>query len=275
MSRNFELLRRVERERQHRPASELSLPPELRSSSPVYESLLNPEVARQQSERAAALWEGEIVEGFSAPVSRSAREKINSLVRGLFLLPASTVRSVSVSATEPSTGVGAITLAIAECLSKLSSGRICVLDLDFDHPKLHTHCRPLTPAGLSDVLQGRAQIGEALTRVASNLWIMPAGTGTLDAPATHSNQNLPELLTALRREADYVLLQSPPLSDTGGAIASGKMADGVIVVLEAHRTRRDMAQTLKSKLDAANVRVLGAIFNNRTYPIPEKIYSKL
>ncbi len=274
MSRNFELLRRVERERQHRTASELPMPSELRSGSPVYESLLNPEIARQQSERTAALWEGEIVQGFSAPVSKSARERIASLVKGLFLLPASTVRSVAVGATEPSTGAAAITLGIAECLANLSSGRVCVLDVDFDHPKLQAHFRPPTPYGLGDVLRGKAQLSDALTRVASNLWILPAGT--MDGPAVnHSGQNLPDLLTALRRETDYLLLQSPPLSDTGAAIASGKMTDGMIVVLEAHRTRRDMAQTLKSKLDAANVRVLGAIFNNRTYPIPEKLYSKL
>ena len=273
MSRNFELLRRVERERQHRPASELPLPPELRSGSPVYESLLNPEVARQQSERTAALWEGEIVPGFSAPLSRSAREKITSLVRGLFLLPASSVRSVAVAATEPSTGVAAITLGIGECIANLSSSRVCVLDVDFDHPKLQTHFRPPTPYGLSDVLQGRAQLGEAMTRVASNLWVLPAGSA--DGSMAHSSHSLPELLTALRREADYLLLQSPPLSDTAGAIAFGKMTEGMIVVLEAHRTRRDMAQTLKAKLDAAQVRVHGAIFNNRTYPIPEKIYSKL
>lgn len=274
MSRNFELLRRVERERQHRPASELPLPPELRSSSPVYESLLDPELARQQSERTATLWEGEIIQGFSAPVSKGAREKIASLVKGLFLLPASTVRSVAVGATESSTGVGSITLAIAECLAGLSSGRVCVLDVDFDRPKLQAHFRPPTPYGLSDVLQGTAQLGDALTRVASNLWILPAGT--LDGPGMkHVSHNLPEVLTALRREVDYLVLQSPSLSDTGAAIAAGKMTDGMIVVLEAHRTRRDMAQTLKSKLDSANVRILGAIFNNRTYPIPEKIYSKL
>jgi Mrp family chromosome partitioning ATPase len=274
MSRNFELLRRVERERQHRAASELPLPPELRTSSPVYESLLDPEVARQQSERTATLWEGEIVDGFSAPLSKGARERIAGLVRGLFLMPASSVRSVAVGSTEPSSGVAAITLGIAECLSNSSSGRVCVLDVDFDHPKLQMHFRPATPFGVSDVLQGRVQLSEAMTRVASNLWILPAGTAD-GSTMTHSSQNLPELLAALRRDADYLLLQSPALNDTTAAIAFSKMTDGLIVVLEAHRTRRDMAQTLKAKLDAANVRVHGAIFNNRTYPIPEKIYSKL
>jgi Mrp family chromosome partitioning ATPase len=275
MSRNFELLRRAERERQHRPASELPMPPELRASSPIYESLLESGAAQQERARPAeSLWEGEVVEGLCAPLSRSAREKVTSLVRGLFLLPASTVRSVSVGSTEPSTGVASITLGVAECLSSLTSGRVCAVDVDFDHPRLQAHFQPRSIHGFSDVLQGKASLGEALTRVAPNLWILPAGSGE-GQTLGHSSEGLMEILSALRREADYLLLQSPALSETSAAIAFGKMTDGVIVVVEANRTRRDFAQTLKAKLDAAHVRVLGAVFNNRTYPIPRSIYSRL
>ena len=54
-----------------------------------------------------------------------------------------------------------------------------------------------------------------------------------------------------------------------------KWTDGVVLILEAHSTRRDTARRIKESLAAANARVLGVVLNNRTYPIPETLYSRL
>jgi protein-tyrosine kinase len=276
MSRNFELLRRVERERQYRSATELPTTPEPRSSGPLYEELFERgnAVKQESSWAPEPLLDGEILEGLSVPLRKSARERVVNLVRGLFLLPASTVRSVAIAATEPSTEVGAITLAVGECLANLSSERVCVVDVDFDRPQLQRYFRPRSPQGLSDVLQGRTALEGALTRTKSNMWVLPAGT--VQEPTTgHRSEGMLDVISTLRHEAGFLLLQSPPLTDTSAAIAFSKMTEGVIVVVEANRTRRDFAQTLKAKLDDAHVQILGAIFNNRRYPIPESIYSKL
>jgi len=55
----------------------------------------------------------------------------------------------------------------------------------------------------------------------------------------------------------------------------GQLSDGVILGLEAHRTRRIAARITKERLQAANVRLLGVVLNQRTFPIPEGIYRKL
>ena len=41
------------------------------------------------------------------------------------------------------------------------------------------------------------------------------------------------------------------------------------------RRRAGAARKAKQALEAANVRVLGTVLNNRTFPIPEKIYRML
>jgi protein-tyrosine kinase len=53
------------------------------------------------------------------------------------------------------------------------------------------------------------------------------------------------------------------------------MADGVILILEAHATRRESARRAKESLQAAGVKILGAVLNKRTYPIPEALYKRL
>jgi len=55
----------------------------------------------------------------------------------------------------------------------------------------------------------------------------------------------------------------------------GQLADGMILVLEAHNTRRVAARRTKEILEASNVRLLGTVLNGRTFPVPERIYRKL
>jgi len=55
----------------------------------------------------------------------------------------------------------------------------------------------------------------------------------------------------------------------------GQGTDGVVLVLEANVTRRVAALSAKESLEAAGVRLLGTVLNNRTFPIPDKLYRNL
>jgi Mrp family chromosome partitioning ATPase len=82
-------------------------------------------------------------------------------------------------------------------------------------------------------------------------------------------------LAKLRREFEYSIVEGPPAGESSEAAALGRSADGIILVLEAHRTRRAVARKIKATLDAADVRVLGTVLTGRRFPIPEVIYRRL
>jgi len=46
-------------------------------------------------------------------------------------------------------------------------------------------------------------------------------------------------------------------------------------VLEANATRRESALRIAETLRATQIRVLGAVLNKRTFPIPEGLYNRL
>jgi Mrp family chromosome partitioning ATPase len=58
-------------------------------------------------------------------------------------------------------------------------------------------------------------------------------------------------------------------------IALGRAAEGVVLVLKANASRRDAARKAVQDLQTAGARILGAVLNQRTFPIPQAIYSKL
>jgi Mrp family chromosome partitioning ATPase len=82
-------------------------------------------------------------------------------------------------------------------------------------------------------------------------------------------------LAQLHKEFDYVLINVPAVILDGAASLWGPLVDGVILVVEANLTRREVARKAKESLESANVRLLGAVLNNRTFPIPETIYRNI
>jgi Mrp family chromosome partitioning ATPase len=82
-------------------------------------------------------------------------------------------------------------------------------------------------------------------------------------------------LTELRAAFDYVLIDATPLSICNDAIALGGLSDGVVLVLKANSSRRETARQALQELRAANVPIFGAVLNQRTFPIPDKIYRRL
>jgi Mrp family chromosome partitioning ATPase len=46
-------------------------------------------------------------------------------------------------------------------------------------------------------------------------------------------------------------------------------------VVQANSTHREVARKAKESLDSAKVRILGAVLNERTFPVPESLYRKL
>jgi Mrp family chromosome partitioning ATPase len=45
--------------------------------------------------------------------------------------------------------------------------------------------------------------------------------------------------------------------------------------VEANHSRRDTVRHAKEQLEGAQVRLLGAVLDQRTFPIPEKLYRRL
>ena len=82
-------------------------------------------------------------------------------------------------------------------------------------------------------------------------------------------------IAELGAEFDYVLLDVAALNASNDGVVLGHLVDGVALVLKANSSRRDSTRDTIQLLQASNVRVLGAVLNQRTFPIPERIYNRL
>ena len=97
----------------------------------------------------------------------------------------------------------------------------------------------------------------------------------MDSPNLLTSDLLRERISELREDFDFIIIDAPPLNRYSDAVILGQHSNGVVLVLEADSTRREAASKVATTLRSANVPILAAVLNKRTYPIPEKIYSRL
>lgn len=210
-----------------------------------------------------------------APPSAYAREQIIHLVDRVFLFPNSAAPKILVfSNVDVGIGSSEACLNVGYFLAKRIPGNVCVIDANGKRSQL---CRLFAAddlPGLSDAIDVADGFKDLLVQLGdSNLWLLPAGSEEVDS-CRLSSERLHARIMELRKRFDYILIDAP-VATAASTILLGQLADGMILVVEAHRTRRETARVAKEGLEAAHIPVLGAVLNNRTFPIPEALYRKL
>jgi Mrp family chromosome partitioning ATPase len=165
---------------------------------------------------------------------------------------------------------------MAKTLARYIAGSVCIVDANLRSPSLAQFFGDTNHHGLSDALRQQGTIRDFTQQLRpDNLWLLSCGSFATDSPSLLSSDRLKALLTQLRKEFDYVLINVSAVILDGAASLWGPLVDGVILVVEANLTRREVARKAKESLESANVRLLGAVLSNRTFPIPETIYRNI
>jgi hypothetical protein len=206
-----------------------------------------------------------------------AREEVTKLVHRLFLSGvAEGPRHVVFSGTELANGCTWMCVRAAEILASQVGNSVCIVDCNLSSPSLHQQFGVENHYGLSDALVGEGPIRQYARQLSrQNLWLVSCGAATGDSQQLLASGRMRARISELRAEFDYVLLDVAPMNTSNHTMMFGSLLDGVVLVIKANTTRRDSAREAVQQLRASNVRVLGVVMNQRTFPIPESIYKRL
>ncbi len=205
-----------------------------------------------------------------------SREELIKLVRRIFLLDHNKRKMVVFTAVENRTGCTSICAGAAEAIAAQVDSPVCVMDANLRRPALHLCFGMENFRGLTDAVFKPGPISQYIQKLpGSNLWLLPCGSMASHLSAIMKAEHLQARIDELRKEFAYILIDSPPVSEHTDAILLGRLADGTVLVLESNATRREVARIAKEDLEAAQVRVLGAVLNKRTFPIPQFLYDRV
>lgn len=161
---------------------------------------------------------------------------------------------------------------IAHVMAEEIPGTVCAVEAATESPDLEG-C--LVSRASAPTQQDPPGLHPNCTLVRPNLWLLTLRAFLLEGFDQAKVTWLRSRLSGLRREFDYTIIHAPALSLSSDTILLGQLSDGVILVLQAHSTRRAAARSACDALRQAKVHLLGSVLDQRTFPVPQTIYRKL
>jgi hypothetical protein len=194
------------------------------------------------------------------------REQIRGLVRRVFFggneRP---IRQVVFSAAEPQTDITGICDQVGHALAVETSANVAIVS-----------CRQVAEEMVSvyPLYTGHVPIKSWSVQLATNLWRVPE-CRLRDSLAGSEAGRWSACIEKLRNEFKYSVIHGPVAGISSEAALLGRLADGIILVLGAHCTRKATACKIKETLQGAHSNILGTVLSERRFPVPERIYRRL
>ena len=152
------------------------------------------------------------------------------------------------------------TLNVAASFAQLGAP-VLVIDADLRRPRCHEYLGLERQVGLTEVLAGQCDVGDAIRPVRPPLYFLGAGSQTPPDPIELlGSEQMHTVLKKLLVDYTYVLIDAPPLLPVSDAVALSPLVDGVVLVISNH-TPKPAALKACARLRHARARVLGAVLN--------------
>lgn len=188
----------------------------------------------------------------------------------------------------PTGGEGASTVLAEFAMSLAGQGeKVLLIDANFRSPSLHERFHLGSENGLAELLLGKSALSQVIQKTSlDTLWAITVGTlnrgpSTVDRGLSSSGRGLFPLnaldahLQKMKDAADWVLFDAPPVNQFDEGLALSGKVDGVVMVLQAEKTRWEVAQAAKQRVEESGGKVLGVVLNKRKFYIPKWIYKTL
>lgn len=180
--------------------------------------------------------------------------------------------------SSPTGGEGASTVLTDFAILLAGQGeKVLLVDANFRSPSLHERFHLGFENGLAELLLQKSTLQQVIKETGvPNLSIITSGMADRRPfnPSNLSNA-LEPYLEKMQEEMDWVLFDAPPVNHFDEGLALSGMVDGVVMVVQAEKTRWEVAQSAKQRLEDSGGRILGVVLNKRKFYIPKWLYETI
>ena len=202
----------------------------------------------------------------------SAGLDLMNLVQRIFLTK-EPCRAVAFAGIEASNKSSVICLEAGRILAASVNEDVLIIDADLEHLGGLAAYSKMKDRGLSTAMDESNAIRSHATKMQdANLFLMLPGPSAGRPLLAGSMRNL---LGRALKEFSYVLIHAPALASSPDCVSLAQAADGMVLILEAGKTRKAVAVRTVNELESAGATILGAVLGDTAQPIPGFIYDRL
>jgi protein-tyrosine kinase len=179
------------------------------------------------------------------------------------------LQSIGITSTAEGEGKSTTVANLAVALAQ-SGRRVVVIDADLRRPGQHALFGVGRERGLTDVLlREEAQLPLQNTSV-PGVRVLASGTSSGNPLEALGSRRFDQALALARAEADFVLVDTPPAGALADVAVIAPRLDGVLLVVSAGRTKRDLARRAREQLERVNANILGVVLTDAR--VDSKLY---
>lgn len=169
-------------------------------------------------------------------------------------------RVIVVTSSTPAEGKSTTSINMALALAE-NDRNVLLVDGDMRRPMLHKYLDLVGPVGFSTVLSGQASFDEVLQKTRfPGLTVITSGAIPPNPSELLGSLTAKKLLSEMRGQFDYVIIDSTPLLAVTDAAILAAAADGVLIAVRFGQTKRDQLSHSVENLRGVDASVLGAVF---------------
>lgn len=186
------------------------------------------------------------------------------------------LNSLLITSAAADEGSPKITANAGYYLAKTLQHRVLIIDADLRDSSMSRLLKFTDTKGLASYLEGKANIDEIIRKGGDGgPDVITAGLTDKNPVTLLESPRMRELIKAAAGEYEIVLIYCANVRDYKDAAVLSSLADGTALTVNEGRTRRQVAQTACAQLQEHKAKIKGVILNNRTFPIPGAIYTRV
>ncbi|UQZ84345.1 Tyrosine-protein kinase YwqD [Paenibacillus konkukensis] len=182
------------------------------------------------------------------------------------------IRTIMVTSAGPGEGKSTTITNLAVAYAQ-SDMHVVLIDADLRKPTMHHTFNLSNRIGLTNALSSRGMVSDVIreTKI-PNLSVITSGPIPPNPSEMLASKRMGVLLEELKEQYDMILIDTPPaLAVTDAQIVASK-SDGVILVIDSGKVKREIAMKAKANLDYVKARILGVVLNNMNRKSSESYY---
>ena len=162
----------------------------------------------------------------------------------------------SVPGEGKSTTAGNLAIALAQ-----SGNRVLLVDCDMRKPSIHKKFKISNAAGTAELLLRKKLFEEVANKYNENLTIITAGKIPPNPSEMLASRAMTAFIEEMKKEFKYIILDTPPLQAVTDAQVLSTKADGVLLIVRAGSTKREMVFNSVDLIKKVQGKVIGTVLN--------------
>ncbi len=174
-------------------------------------------------------------------------------------------RVVGLSSALSGEGKSLSSINLSYSLSQLDK-KVILIDCDMRKPTLAEKLDIKKSPGLSNWLTGQSQLQDLMQKCnikeeEDAFCVISAGQNPPNPIELLSSERMTQLISQLREEYDYVILDLPPVEEVSDALAIAKEIDGILLVVRQNYCNRMALSNTVRQFEFIGSKVLGVVYN--------------